>query len=266
MHICWTVSVLHAKSSPQSSQTHKHNDTKKQAGRIFETDNHQLQQWRWVITQTKHHVIIFALINKAEFKSVHFEKVIFLRSRTVNWGVNQRLGEQRRWAASGLVDRLQADGWERLRPQLTPYLLSSALSWVTTWGCTAAMWNPPPRAPPPEPPLLSPGCSTSGVAIWVCGSSWGGAPASRRTGGCWRMGEVSGDCFLFTVLALRGAGSGCLRAGLRRGGKGDRVQEGTEPWDRMTETRERQIKTKQKTQQQQSKICTRQKKKATSWV
>lgn len=39
------------------------------------------------------------------------------------------------------------------------------------------------------------------------------------------MGEVSGDCFLFKTLVLRGAGSGCLLTGLGRGGEG-RGQEG----------------------------------------
>lgn len=33
------------------------------------------------------------------------------------------------------------------------------------------------------------------------------------------MGEVSGDCFLFKTLVLRGAGSGCLLTGLGRGGE-----------------------------------------------
>lgn len=34
------------------------------------------------------------------------------------------------------------------------------------------------------------------------------------------MGEVSCGCFLFTALALRGAGSGCLLTVLGRGGEG----------------------------------------------
>lgn len=34
------------------------------------------------------------------------------------------------------------------------------------------------------------------------------------------MGEVSGDCFLFKTLVLRGVGSGCLLTGLGRGGEG----------------------------------------------
>lgn len=40
------------------------------------------------------------------------------------------------------------------------------------------------------------------------------------------MGEVRCGCFLLTVLALRGAGSGSLLTGLGKGGRGERVQEG----------------------------------------
>lgn len=108
-------------------------------------------------------------------------------------------------------------------PQLTPYLLSSVLSWVTTWCCTVATWTPPTRPPPPPPPLpatLKPGCSASEGGGGGWGSSCVGVPASRGGNGGWKVGEVSGDCFLFKTLVLRGAGSGCLLTGLGRGGEG----------------------------------------------
>lgn len=125
-------------------------------------------------------------------------------------------------ASSGLVDWLRAGGGGLLLPQLAPYLLSSALSWATIWGCTVATWTPPPRppmpaAPPPAP--LRPGCSASvaGGRAWGWGS---GRVASRGGSGGWKVGEVSCGCFLFTVLALRGVGSGSLLTVLGRGGEG----------------------------------------------
>lgn len=141
------------------------------------------------------------------------------------------------WVSSRLADWLRAGGGLLLLPQLaSPYLLSSALSWVTIWGCIVATWTPPPRpptTPPPPPPLtapLRPGCSASvaGDGTWGWGSGWVGPQASRGGSGGWKVGEVSCGCFLFTVLVLRGAGSGCLLTVLGRGGegRGERIQEG----------------------------------------
>lgn len=90
-----------------------------------------------------------------------------------------------------------------------------------------ATWTPPPRPPPtPPPPPLRRGCSASvaGDGNWGWGSGWAGTPASRGGSGGWKVGEVG--CFLFTALALRGAGSGCLLTVLGKGGRGERVQEG----------------------------------------
>lgn len=115
-------------------------------------------------------------------------------------------------------------------PQLAPpYLLSSALSWVTIRGFTVATWTPPLRPPPTPPPpaaaraapALRPGRSASAAGD----GGWAAAQTSRGGSGGWKVGEVSCSCFLFTVLNLRGAGSGCLLTGLGRG-RGERVQEG----------------------------------------
>lgn len=164
-------------------------------------------------------------------------------------------------------------------PQLTPYLLSSVLSWVTTWCCTVATWTPPTRPPPPPPPppaTLKPGCSASEGGGGGWGSSCVGVPASRGGNGGWKVGEVSGDCFLFKTLVLRGAGSGCLLTGLGRGGEG-RVQEGKpqairQEWRskrlRDRSKQKRQTKTPSKEPSESSERCcdVETERDATSWV
>lgn len=133
---------------------------------------------------------------------------------------NQTQDKHKGRASSGLIDWLRAGDGRLLLPQLAPYLISSAPSWATIWGCTVATWTPPPRPPTPAAPPapLRPGCSAS-VAR---GRAWGwgsGGVASRGGSGGWKVGEVSCGCFLFTVLALRGVGSGCLLTVLGKGGE-----------------------------------------------
>lgn len=135
--------------------------------------------------------------------------------------------------------------WSNVATLASPYLLSSALSWATTWGCTVATWSPPPTPPPLLAPLRR-GCSASAAEDRSWGSGWAGPPASRGGSGGWKVGEVSCGCFLITVPALRGVGSGCLLTVLGRGerGRGERVQEGkphairqnegAKEWDRKT--------------------------------
>lgn len=157
----------------------------------------------------------------------------------------------KRWAGSGLADWLRADGGVLLLPQLAPYLLSSALSWATAWGCFVATWTPPPRAPPPIPAPLRPGCSASaaGDKTWGCGSNWVGAPVSRGGREGWKVGDVSCDCFLFRTLTLRGMGSGCLLTVLWRGGEGRKIQEG-QTIHHQTEWRRRKRRQTEKQREQ----------------
>lgn len=54
-------------------------------------------------------------------------------SGTENLKTNQTHDKHKGWASSGSADWLRAGGGVLLLPQLAPpYLLSSALSWVTT--------------------------------------------------------------------------------------------------------------------------------------
>lgn len=90
-----------------------------------------------------------------------------------------------------------------------------------------------------------PGCSTSaaGDEAWGWSSGWVATQASRGGSGGWKVGEVSCGCFLFTVLALRGAGSGCLLTVLGKGGEGREFRRANHtPSDRVKET-ERDRKT-----------------------